>query len=92
MADETILYVAPVAALILPALLGGWLARRTGRMRPAWWLALAFGAVALAVFGWATRQGTTTSDSLPGVLLASFVLAPAAFSALIGGAIGRAMR
>ena len=91
MDPDALLIFLPLVALTVPAYIAGRLTARAGRMRPAWWLAAAFMLVALVVFGWATRQGQTTTQSLPGVLVAGFVLAPASFAAMIGGAIGRAI-
>ena len=81
--------ILPIAALMLPEYIAGPLTARVDRMRPAWALALACRITAMAVFCSAGRDGQTTSQSLPGVLLASFVLAPAAFAAVVGGVVGR---
>ena len=89
MVYDALLFVVPVAALTVPAYVAGRLTARVDCMRPAWALALACRITAMAVFGSAGRDGQTTSQSLPGVLLASFVLAPAAFAAVVGGVVGR---
>jgi hypothetical protein len=86
---EVLAYAAPLAALILPALLAARLTARAGAMRPAWHLCLAFTIAAVAVFGVAARDGMTTTQSLPWVMLAGFVLIPAAVASVVGGAVGR---
>lgn len=86
---EALLYILPLAAPTIPAWIAPRLTARAGRMRPAWAMAAAFTIAAVAVFGYAGRDGQTTSQSLPWVMLASFVLAPAALAAVLGGAVGR---
>ena len=92
MDGETLLLFLPLVALPITAWIAAHLTARAGRMRLAWWLALAFMVAAMAVFGYAGRDGRTITQSLPWVLLASFVLAPAAIAAVIGGAVGRVWR
>ncbi|MGQ0566824.1 MAG: hypothetical protein ACT4OK_17420 [Gemmobacter sp.] len=52
-------------------------------------MAAALTLAALAVFGYAARDGMTTARSLPWVMLSGFVLLPAAFVAVVGGVLGR---